>query len=109
MAELTPEERKKIFEEEKAKMEAQMKAQEEWKQENPEPNKKAKDGLVLSLGSILVGFLLGIPAIVYGIQGLRYAEEYPNAGGRGLSLFNVTVGALTTIVSILLTIHFLSQ
>ncbi len=103
MAELTQEEKDKIFAEEKARREAQ----ESLTKENPEPNKKAKDGLVLALGSLIVGYLLGIPAIVYGIQGLKYANKYPKAGGKGLSIFNLSVGTLTTAVYGFLTFYFL--
>ena len=105
MVDLSKEERERIFLEEKARREAQ----EALLKENPEPNKKAKDGLVLALGSLIVGYLLGIPAIIYGIQGLKYAEEYPNAGGRGLSMFNLVLGIFTTIISVFLTIYFLTQ
>ncbi len=105
MAELTQEEREKIFLEEKARKEFQ----EALKKENPEPNKKAKDGLVLALGSLIVGYLLGIPAIVYGFQGLSYANQYPKAGGKVLSIFNLVLGTITTAVYGFLTIHFLTR
>ena len=93
MPELTQEEKEKIYLEEKARKEAR----EALEKENPEKNKKATDGLVLALGSIIVGFLLGIPAIVYGVQGLNYAKKYPKAGGKGLSIFNLTLGTITTV------------
>ena len=73
------------------------------REENPEKNKKAKDGLVLALGSLLVGYLFGIPAIVYGIQGLNYSKKYPKAGGKGLSIFDLILGIITTTVYICLT------
>jgi len=105
MAELTQEEREKIFLEEKARKESQ----EALRKNNPEPNKKAKDGLVLALGSLIVGYLFGIPAIVYGIQGLSYANKYPKAGGKGLSIFNLVLGTITTGVYGFLTLYFLTQ
>jgi hypothetical protein len=105
MAELTKEEREKIYLEEKARMDSQ----EALIKENPEPNKKAKDGFVLALGSLIVGYLLGIPAIVYGIQGMKYANKYPKAGGKGLSIFDLVLGIITTGAYGILTIYLLTQ
>lgn len=76
------------------------------KRRTPEKNKKATDGLFLALGSIIVGFLLGIPAIVYGVQGLNYAEKYPKAGGKGLSMFNLIPGTITTVGYGVLILYF---
>ncbi len=105
MSNLTEEERKRIYEEEKARFDAR----ESLSQDAPPPNKKAKDGLVLSLGSLIVGYLFGIPAIVYGFQGLNHAKKFPKSGGKGLSLFNLILGIITSAVYIYFTLQLLSQ
>lgn len=101
MAEISQEERDKIYQEERARQEAR----EDMVQEAPPKNKKAKDGIVLALGSLIVGYLFGIPAIVYGIQGISHAKKYPKAGGKGLSMFNLILGCITTTFYIWLTLH----
>jgi len=105
MSELTQEEKDKIIEEERLRAEVRKQIQ----QESPPPNKKAKDGLVLALGSLIVGYLFGIPAIIYGINGLKHAKKYPAAGGGGLSKFNLILGSITSAFYIWLTWHLITK
>lgn len=102
---LSSEEKDKIYQEEKARQEARGQID----RDAPPPNKKAKDGLVLALGSLIVGYILGIPAIIYGIQGISHAKKYPKAGLKGLSIFNLILGSITSIGYIALTIYFLTD
>lgn len=75
----------------------------------PLDNRKASLGLPLALGSLVLGYLLGIPAIVLGIQGLGYARRHPKAGGRALSLFNIWTGGICSLAYFALTIFLLTR
>lgn len=66
-----------------------------------------KNGLALAayyigLGSILTGALLGIPAIVLGILGIKRANKFPASRGKAHAWVGIILGTLTTLATIAL-------
>ena len=45
-----------------------------------------------------VGNILGPIALIFGVLGLRFANEYPTAGGKGHAIAGIVLGLITTIL-----------
>jgi hypothetical protein len=48
-----------------------------------------------------VGLVLGPAAFVLGILGIRYANKYPTAGGKGHAIAGIVLGTLVVLGSVL--------
>ena len=65
----------------------------------PYRNAAALTAYYLGIFSLLLGFFLGIPAIVLGIMGLSKANREPRARGKAHAWTGIILGTLTTIAS----------
>lgn len=68
----------------------------------PYKNGKALAAYYVGLGSILGGALLGIPAIILGILGIKQANKFPASRGRAHAWVGIILGTLTTLATIAL-------
>jgi Domain of unknown function (DUF4190) len=68
----------------------------------PYKNGAALTAYYLAVFSILCGFVLGIPAVVLGIMGLRRARLHPEARGKVHAWVGIVLGGLMTLVSLAL-------
>ena len=48
-----------------------------------------------------VGLVLGPAAFILGILGIRYANQYPTAGGKGHAIAGIVLGTLVVLGSVL--------
>jgi hypothetical protein len=65
-------------------------------------NSLALAAYYISLGSILTGALLGIPAIVLGILGIKRANKFPASRGKAHAWVGIILGTLTTLATVAL-------
>lgn len=56
----------------------------------------------------LLGLLFGVPALVLGARGLRYAREHPGAGGALQCRIGMALGGLFAAVYLVLTCFLLA-
>jgi hypothetical protein len=68
----------------------------------PYRNGAALTAYYLGVFSIVCGLLLGIPALVLGIMGLRRAQLHPEARGKAHAWVGIVLGSLTTLASLVL-------
>ena len=66
----------------------------------PYRNGPALVAYYLAVFSVLCGALLGIPAVILGIFGLKRARAHPEARGAVHAWVGILLGALTTIVTL---------
>lgn len=67
----------------------------------PYKNGPALTAYYLAIFSLICGALLGIPALILGIKGLKIAKERPEAKGAAHAWTGVILGSLTTLVSLI--------
>lgn len=68
----------------------------------PYKNAAALTAYYLGIFSILCGLFLGIPALILGIQGVRYANLHPEVKGKAHAWTGIILGSVTTLVSLAL-------
>ena len=66
----------------------------------PYKNAAALTAYYLGIFSIVCGLLLGIPALILGIMGLRNARLHPEARGKVHAWIGIVLGGLMTVVSV---------
>ena len=54
----------------------------------------------LGVFSLLGGFVLGVPALILGVQGVRYANLHPEARGKAHAWTGIILGSLMTLISL---------
>ena len=65
----------------------------------PYKNTAALTAYYLGIFSIVCGLVLGLPALVLGIMGLRYANQHPEARGKVHAWIGIVLGSLMTLIS----------
>lgn len=66
----------------------------------PYKNGPALTAYYLGIFSLICGALLGIPALILGIKGLKISKERPEAKGAAHAWTGVILGGVTTLVSL---------
>jgi hypothetical protein len=66
----------------------------------PYKNSAAVTAYYLGIFSLVCGLFLGIPALILGIRGLRYANQHREARGKAHAWTGIILGSLTTLVSL---------
>jgi hypothetical protein len=66
----------------------------------PYKNGAALAAYYLGVFSLLCGLLLGIPALVLGIMGLRFSRLHPEIRGKVHAWIGIVLGSLTTAISL---------
>jgi len=66
----------------------------------PYRNGLALTGYYLGVFSLVCGLLLGVPALILGILGLRFANRHPQAKGKAHAWTAIILGTITTLASI---------
>lgn len=72
----------------------------------PYKNGPALTAYYLGIFSLICGALLGIPALILSLKGLKVAKERPEARGAAHAWTGVILGSLTTLVSIAVGVAF---
>jgi hypothetical protein len=60
-------------------------------------NSQAVTAYYLGIFSLLLPVILGIPAVILGVQGLKYANRCPHAKGKAHAWTGIIIGSLTTL------------
>ncbi len=65
----------------------------------PYKNSKALTAYYCGVFSLIpcLGLILGPIALIFGISGLRYAKEYPQAKGQAHAVVGIVLGTVTTL------------
>ncbi|HEV8579765.1 MAG TPA: DUF4190 domain-containing protein [Thermoanaerobaculia bacterium] len=66
----------------------------------PYKNTMALTAYYLGIFSIVCGLVLGLPALVLGILGLKHAGQHPEARGKVHAWIGIILGSFTTLVSL---------
>jgi uncharacterized iron-regulated membrane protein len=66
----------------------------------PYKNTAALTAYYLGIFSIVCGIVLGLPALVLGILGLRYADRHREARGKVHAWIGIILGSLMTLISL---------
>jgi hypothetical protein len=66
----------------------------------PYKNSSALTAYYLGIFSLVCGLFLGIPALILGIRGLRYADLHREARGKAHAWTGIILGSLTTVASL---------
>jgi Domain of unknown function (DUF4190)/zinc-ribbon domain len=66
----------------------------------PYKNGAALTAYYLGIFSIVCGLVLGIPALILGIMGLKYANQHPEARGKVHAWVGIILGSVTTLISL---------
>src|SRR4029450_6742171 len=68
----------------------------------PYKNTAALTAYYLGIFSIVCGLILGLPALILGILGLKHADQHPEARGKVHAWIGIVLGSLTTLISLAL-------
>jgi hypothetical protein len=66
----------------------------------PYKNSSALFAYYLGVFSLLGGIILGAPAVVLGVLGLRYAKLHPEARGKAHAWTGIILGGLMSMISV---------
>lgn len=66
----------------------------------PYKNGAALTAYYLGIFSIVCGLVLGVPALILGIMGLKYADQHPEARGKVHAWVGIILGSLMTLISL---------
>jgi zinc-ribbon domain len=66
----------------------------------PYKNSSALTAYYLGLFSLVCGIFLGLPALILGIKGLKFADLNPEVKGKAHAWVGIICGGLTTLVSV---------
>src|SRR5262245_16423864 len=66
----------------------------------PYKNTAALTAYYLGVFSIVCGLILGLPALILGIIGLKHADRHPEARGKVHAWIGIVLGSLTTLISL---------
>ncbi len=72
----------------------------------PYRNGAALTAYYLGVFSLACGALLGIPALILGIKGLKVAKERPEAHGQAHAWIGIVLGSIMTLVSLAVVAFF---
>lgn len=73
----------------------------------PYKNSSALIAYYLGIFSLVCGFLLGLPALIFGIKGLGYAKLHPEVKGKTHAWVGIILGGITTAISIVVLVAYL--
>ncbi|MFY9822930.1 MAG: DUF4190 domain-containing protein [Thermoanaerobaculia bacterium] len=66
----------------------------------PYKNSSALIAYYLGVFSLLGGIILGLPAVVLGVLGLKYAKLHPEARGKVHAWTGIILGGLMSLISV---------
>lgn len=66
----------------------------------PYKNSSALIAYYFGIFSLVCGVFLGLPALILGIRGLKFADTHPQAKGRAHAWVGIVCGALSTLISV---------
>jgi hypothetical protein len=72
----------------------------------PYKNSAALIAYYLGVFSLLGGIILGLPAVVLGVLGLKYAKLHPEARGKAHAWTGIILGALMSLISVAVVVFF---